>query len=62
VAYQLTCPCGVSIVDRDEEFPIAVNAHLEGEHPGRTYADDLIMMMAVKVPDHLLTRRRPPEA
>lgn len=58
MAYQLTCPCGVSIVARDEEFLPAVRAHLGEAHPGRTYPDEAVMVMAVKVPDVVLERRR----
>lgn len=62
MAYQMTCPCGASIRAFDEEFVAAVNDHLASAHPGRTYPDDAIMLMSVKVPDRLLRRDADPQA
>lgn len=56
MAYQISCPCGLQIAALDDDFVETVNAHLQAEH-GRTYASNEIMMMALPVPDRVVTER-----
>lgn len=51
MAYNMRCPCGVSITAPDETFVATVQAHLAEEHPGREYGENEIMMFAMRIPD-----------
>ena len=54
MAYSLRCPCGTTITYYDEGFVAKVQEHLAAEHPGRTYGENEIMMMALPAPDRLV--------
>lgn len=43
----LTCPCGETIVGRDEDDLVEhVRSHLRDRHPGHEYTREQILMMA----------------
>ncbi|MEI5674506.1 MULTISPECIES: DUF1059 domain-containing protein [Nocardioides] len=45
---RLTCPCGTTIVGKDEdELVTLAQEHLAAEHPGREYDRDMILFMAL---------------
>jgi hypothetical protein len=47
VKTRIQCPCGETIVGRDEDELVELtNAHLSEQHDGRTYDRDMILMMA----------------
>ena len=54
MAKMLTCPCGEQIIARDDEIVTKANAHLEAQHEGRTYPDDMILAMTIDMPDSVL--------
>ena len=54
MAYSLRCPCGTTITALEELFVPEVQKHLASEHPGRTYSENEIMMMALPAPDRLV--------
>lgn len=54
MAQQLNCPCGTQIAALDDEFLAQVHQHLADQHPGRSYSDAEIMMMAMPVPDRVV--------
>jgi hypothetical protein len=49
MAYNLRCPCGVSITAPDDTFVATVQAHLADEHPGMEYSEAEIMLFAMRV-------------
>lgn len=51
MAYNMRCPCGVSITAPDDTFVATVQKHLADEHPGREYGENEIMMFAMRIPD-----------
>ena len=51
MAYQLRCPCGLTITAPDDEFVATVQAHLAAEHPGREYDEEQILAFALPVRD-----------
>lgn len=51
MAYNMRCPCGVSITAPDDTFVATVQQHLADEHPGREYTENEIMMFAMRIPD-----------
>lgn len=55
MAYNLRCPCGVSITAPDETFVATVQTHLADEHPGMEYSETEIMMFALRIPDRPTT-------
>ena len=47
VKTRIQCPCGETIVGKDEDDLVELtNAHLKEQHDGRTYDRDMILMMA----------------
>jgi hypothetical protein len=47
VKTRIQCPCGETIVGKDEDDLVELtNAHLSEQHDGRTYDRDMILMMA----------------
>ena len=47
VKTRIQCPCGETIVGKDEDELVELtNAHLKEQHDGRTYDRDMILMMA----------------
>ena len=57
MAYQLNCPCGEMIAAVDEDFIDAVVSHLASAHPGRSYTENEIMMLAMPIPDRVVHTR-----
>ena len=57
MAYQLNCPCGEMIAAVDEDFIDAVGFHLVSAHPGRSYTENEIMMLAMPIPDRVVHTR-----
>ena len=54
---RIQCPCGETIVGKDEDELVELtNAHLADQHDGRTDDRDMILMMAT-VPDTATPRR-----
>ncbi len=44
---RLNCPCGAQIAAEDEDELVELaQAHLESEHPGRSYSRDEILVIA----------------
>ena len=44
---RIQCPCGETIVGKDEDELVELtNTHLSEQHDGRTYDRDMILMMA----------------
>ena len=47
VKTRIQCPCGETIVGKDEDELVELtNAHLTEQHDGRTYDREMILMMA----------------
>jgi hypothetical protein len=51
MAYNMRCPCGLSITAPDDTFVATVQEHLATEHPGREYSENEILMFAMRLPD-----------
>lgn len=54
MAQQLRCPCGEHLAARNDVFLGVVRQHLTTAHPGRTYSDAEIRLVASDISDDLL--------